>query len=252
MKKELEKLIKNYVVDYQKKDKIKSEWKEPVIKYADAADPLFDKLKEAVSEDHLLPEDILPGARTVIAYFIPFSEQIANSNIDGKYSSEQWATAYVETNQLIAEINEHLKARLSEKDYQGSLIPATQNFDKKRLLSDWSHRHAAYIAGLGTFGINNMLITEKGCAGRVGTLVTNLELEASSRDEKENCLNKAGFNCSRCVDRCVNGSLQEDSFDRHKCYELLLENDELRMESKLTDVCGKCCVDLPCSFTAPV
>ena len=75
MKKELEKLIKNYVVDYQKKDKIKSEWKEPVIKYADAADPLFDKLKEAVSEDHLLPEDILPGARTVIAYFIPFSEQ---------------------------------------------------------------------------------------------------------------------------------------------------------------------------------
>lgn len=252
MKKELEELIKNYVVDYQKKNKIKSEWKEPVIKYADAADPLFDKLKEAVSEDHLLPEDILAGARTVIAYFIPFSEQIANSNIDGKYSSEQWATAYVETNQLIAEINEHLKAGLSENGYQGSLIPATQNFDKKRLLSDWSHRHAAYIAGLGTFGINNMLITEKGCAGRVGTLVTNLELEASSRDEKENCLNKAGFNCSRCVDRCVNGSLQEDSFDRHKCYELLLENDELHMESKLTDVCGKCCVDLPCSFTAPV
>lgn len=252
MKKELEELIKNYVADYQKKDKIKSEWKEPVIKYADAADPLFDKLKEAVSEDHLLPEDILPGAKTVIAYFIPFSEQIVNSNIDGKYSSEQWATAYVETNQLIAEINQHLKKKLAEKNYKASLIAATNNFDKERLLSDWSHRHAAYIAGVGTFGINNMLITEKGCAGRVGTLVTNLELEASSRDEKENCLNKAGFNCSRCVDRCVNGSLQEDSFDRHKCYELLLENDKLRMESKLTDVCGKCCVDLPCSFTAPV
>lgn len=145
-----------------------------------------------------------------------------------------------------------MKKKLAEKNYKASLIAATNNFDKERLLSDCSHRHAAYIAGLGTFGINNMLITEKGCAGRVGTLVTNLKLEASSRDEKENCLNKAGFNCSRCVDRCVNGSLQEDSFDRHKCYELLLENDKLRMESELTDVCGKCCVDLPCSFTAPV
>lgn len=34
-------------------------------------------------------------------------------------------------------------------------------------MSEWSHRHAAYIAGLGIFGINNMLITNKGCVGRI-------------------------------------------------------------------------------------
>lgn len=252
MKQKIENSIQNFITNYQQKDDIKSSWKEPVIKYAAAADPMFDELKKIVSEDHLMPEDILSGARTIIAYFIPFSNKIVDSNTEGKYSSHQWAKAYVETNQLIAELNQHLKDELSEKGYQASLIAATNNFDKERLISDWSHRHAAYIAGLGTFGLNNMLITEKGCAGRIGTLITDLKIEASERSEKERCLNKAGFNCSKCVDRCVNGSLQEDSFDRHLCYELLSENDEIHPESALTDVCGKCSVDLPCSFTSPV
>ena len=252
MKKEIEDLIHNYIDDYQKKDEINSNWREAVIKYAAADDPMFNELKAAVSEEHLMPEDILPGAKTVIAYFIPFSHQITNSNIEGKYSSSQWAEVYVETNQLIAELNKHLKNKLSDKGYEAGLIAATNNFDKERLLSDWSHRHAAYIAGLGTFGLNNMLITEKGCAGRIGTLVTDLKIEASERREKERCLNKGGFNCSKCSDRCVNGALEEDSFDRHKCYELLSENDEIHPQSALTDVCGKCCVDLPCSFNSPL
>ena len=252
LQQEIENIIQNFIVDYQNRDDIKSAWKEPVIKYAAADDPMFKELKEAVSEEHLLPEDILPGAETVIAYFLPFSEEIANSNIEGKYSSHQWAVAYIETNQLIAELNQHLKNKLAARGYKAGLIAATNNFDKERLLSDWSHRHAAYIAGLGTFGLNNLLITEKGCAGRIGTLVTDLKIEASKRSEKERCLNKAGFNCSKCVERCINGSLQEDSFDRHLCYELLTENDEIHPESALTDVCGKCSVDLPCSFISPV
>jgi len=252
LKQEIENSIQNFIANYQQKDDIESSWKEPVIKYAAAADPMFNQLKKVVSDDHLVPEDILTDARTVIAYFIPFVEEIANSNIEGKYSSHQWAKAYIETNQLIAELNQHLQDELSEKGYQASLIAATNNFDKERLISDWSHRHAAYIAGLGTFGLNNMLITEKGCAGRIGTIVTDLKLEASERRAEERCLNKAGFNCSICVDRCVNGSLQEDSFDRHLCYELLSENDEIHPESAMTDVCGKCSVALPCSFSSPV
>ncbi|RCW58697.1 epoxyqueuosine reductase [Halanaerobium sp. ST460_2HS_T2] len=252
MKQEIENLIHDFIANYQEKDDIKSSWKEPIIKYAAADDPMFGELKKAVSEDHLMPEDLMPGARTIIAYFIPFSKGIADSNIEGKYSSDQWAKAYIETNQLIADLNQHLKEKLSKKGYQASLIAATNNFDKERLISDWSHRHAAYIAGLGTFGLNNMLITEKGCAGRIGTLVTDLNIEASERSEQDKCLNKAGFNCSKCVDRCVNGSLQEDSFDRHQCYQLLSENDKIHPESELTDVCGKCSVDLPCSFSSPV
>jgi hypothetical protein len=53
-----------------------------------------------------------------------------------------------------------------------------------------------------------MLITEKNCTGRIGTLVTDLKIEASARNEKERCLNKAGFESNKCVDHCVNDALK--------------------------------------------
>lgn len=251
MNREIKELIKSYIKEYEKNDDIETEWKEAIVNFADANDPLFEELKDVVSPSHALPQDILSDAKSVIAYFIPFVESIANSNIDGKYSSKEWAKAYVETNQLISDINNYLKNNLAEKNYKAAMIPATHNFDENSLMSDWSHRHVAYIAGLGTFGINNMLITKKGCAGRIGTIVTNIDLEPSERINKERCLNKAGYNCNKCVERCVIDALTENEFDRFKCYDLLLENDKLHSDLALTDVCGKCNVGLPCSFKDP-
>ncbi|ADQ13787.1 epoxyqueuosine reductase [Halanaerobium hydrogeniformans] len=252
MKNKLKKIVKEYISEYQSDSDIKSSWREPLLEFAAADDPLFEDFKKIISPSHVLPEDILSGAKTVLAYFIPFSKEIVNSNLTGEYSSREWAVAYVETNQLIADLNQHLKKKLAEKGWQVSSIPATHHFDKERLISDWSHRHAAYAAGLAKFGINNMLITEKGCAGRVGTLITDLKIEPSQPIDKELCLNKAGENCQKCVDNCVNDSLKVDSFARFKCYEQLLKNDQFFSELGLTDVCGKCSVGLPCSFRAPL
>lgn len=250
MKKRLKKIVKEYVSEYQKDKEIESNWREPLLKFAAADNPLFEDFKKIISPSHLLPEDILAGAETVLAYFLPFSKEIVNSNLEGEYSSREWAAAYVETNRLISDLNQYLEKELAEKGWRASSVPATHQFDKKRLLSDWSHRHAAYAAGLGKFGINNMLITAKGCAGRVGTLITDLKIEPSQPIDKELCLNKAGKNCQKCVENCVNDSLQVDSFARFKCYEQLLKNDELHPDLALTDVCGKCSVGLPCSFRA--
>ncbi|WP_338094171.1 hypothetical protein [Methanorbis furvi] len=38
----------------------------------------------------------------------------------------------------------------------------------------WSHRHFAVLAGLGTFGVNNMLITRMGCYGRVSSFAASI------------------------------------------------------------------------------
>ncbi len=245
-------LINQYVIDYSQKKEICTKWREPVIKFADAGDGLFVKLKEIVGPTHALPADFLGDARTVISYFLPFDKSVVFSNINGKYSSKEWAKAYVETNELIFELNKYIKEALKELNYESTIIPATHNFDEERLMSDWSHRHVAYIAGLGKFGLNNMVITDKGCCGRIGSIVTNLEIEPSKRDDEEYCLYKSKGICKKCVQRCVNNALEVDSFDRHKCYEMLLDNDKLHSDFALTDVCGKCCVDLPCSFTNPV
>ncbi|MDY6824326.1 MAG: hypothetical protein SWH68_11110 [Thermodesulfobacteriota bacterium] len=43
--------------------------------------------------------------------------------------------------------------------------------------SPWSHRHIAYAAGLGKFGMHDFLITEKGCTHRLGSFVVHKKLQ---------------------------------------------------------------------------
>ncbi|MDC7226267.1 MAG: hypothetical protein PQJ61_05845 [Spirochaetales bacterium] len=227
-------------------------WRPPLVSFAAAADPLMLKLKEWVDTKHLLPGDMLPGAESVICWYLPFNPDIPKSNRGERIASREWVDAYVETNKLIAVINNRLKDFLSSEGYACETTPATHNFDPEVLISYWSHRHLAYIAGLGTFGLNNMLITEAGTAGRFGSCVTNLKLKPGKRSDTENCLYKAKGACGLCVRNCVNGALTFDGFDRFKCYEMLLENDAHHNIGSIADVCGKCIAGMPCSNKNPM
>jgi epoxyqueuosine reductase QueG len=227
-------------------------WKAPIVGFADAGDPLFEQLKDAVRPSHGLPGDLLPGARTVIAYFLPFDAAVARSNHRGNFSSEAWAVAYIETNRLIAGINERINRLLEDRGYQGTRLPATHNFDEAQLMSDWSHKHVAYITGIGSFGHHHMLITDKGCCGRLGSVVTDAVIAPTPRNDRERCLFKHDGSCRKCEKRCPVEALREDPFRRHACYNRLLENAHLHERHGLADVCGKCAAIVPCSFTDPV
>ena len=244
--------IKEFVNRYQASTEVQTAWREPLVGFADAHDPLFQELKNLVSPSHALPGDLLKDAKTVISYFIPFDKRIPNSNLKIRYASREWAHAYVETNRLIIEINKYILKNLEQRGFNSVILPPTHNFDKKKLISDWSHKHIAFIAGLGKFGIHHMLITEKGCCGRLGSLITDAELESTKRPEMEFCLNKYNNTCLNCVKNCANGSLLPDSYNRRKCYEFLLENAEIHKDLGLADVCGKCICVVPCSFMNPV
>lgn len=225
----------------------------PLVCFAGAGDPLFPRLKDIISPTHALPADLLPGAETVIAYFIPFDPETEKSNRTGKFSSVRWAEDYIETNKMIAALNDHLLRILEGKGFRAAFAPATHNFKEEVLLSDWSHRSVAYIAGLGTFGVNRMVITELGCCGRFGSLVTDLALKPTDRPAGEYCLYKADGSCKKCVKRCVNGSLHLDSYDRFLCRRMTLANAKHHehLES-IADVCGKCLTLVPCATGIPV
>jgi epoxyqueuosine reductase QueG len=249
---QIQAMIERYVEGRSGAEGVHTRWGKPLVAYADAADEMFLRLKEAVSPSHSLPTDLLPEARTVVAYFLPFDEAVVRSNIEGRNASAAWARAYVETNQLISDLNSHIADALRAVGYQVATAPPTHNFNPEKLISDWSHRHVAYIAGLGTFGLNNMLITEKGCCGRLGTFVTDLVIEPTKRPDIESCLYKYSGTCIKCVEHCVNDALREDGFDRFKCYEMCLNNDRLHVDIPgIKDVCGKCLVGVPCSTVNP-
>lgn len=244
--------IAAFVKGYKTPEQWAGPWEDPLVAFADAGDPLFLELKHLVTPSHALPSELLEGAETVIVYFLPFHKGIPKANRRGLHAAREWALAYIRTNQLIMDINVHLTRRLRDSGFESSPLPPTHNFDKTSLMSDWSHKHVAFIAGLGKFGLHHLLITEKGCCGRLGSLVTSAPIKATRRPDGECCLHKAGKPCRVCVQKCVNGALSADGLDRHRCYRVLLENEARFKEEGTADVCGKCTCIVPCSFHNPV
>ena len=252
MKDDIRNEIEQFIALYQKDEHTQIHWRKPLVGFASAVDPLFDELKRVASNNHAHPQDLLSDGQTVIAFFLPFEKDVGRSNMDGQVASLKWVHAYIETNALIEKLGLHIRDYLEALGYSVEVIPPTHNFDPINLVSDWSHRHVAFIAGLGRFGLNNMLITKSGCCGRVGSLITSMELEGDIRPETEACLFHYDASCLCCAERCVNDALSSDVFDRQKCYAKCLENETFYQGIGKADVCGKCVVGLPCSWKNPV
>ncbi len=230
-------------------------YRPPLVGFADAADPRFLQLREVAEPTHLLPGDLLPAARSVVSFFLPFAEEIVKANrAQPREVACQWALAYVETNALINRIAQRLITSLAERGVQAAAEPATHNWDPVTLISRWSHKSVAAIAGLGSFGLHHMLITDAGCAGRFGSLVLDAALEPTSAPGtavRERCRYLRDGSCMICVQRCPVGALTEKGLDKRRCYEWLLQVADRFRQLGLADVCGKCATG-PCAFESAV
>ncbi|MFX0005047.1 MAG: epoxyqueuosine reductase [Candidatus Hermodarchaeota archaeon] len=251
LQEKIKELVIEFVEDYKEKNAIHSKWRKPLIAFANAKDPIFRQLKQVADKDHRQPHELLKNAKSIISFFIPFNDEIVFTNSNGLDASKSWAIAYIETNRLIAELTHFLANSLEEMKYDCFEVAPTHNFDERKLISYWSHRHIAYIAGLGKFGLHNMLITEKGCCGRLGSLVTSALIDATERSEEEYCLYYRDESCKKCINKCVFDALHIDSFDRQKCYEICKKNERLYSHLGVSDVCGKCVCGIPCSLKNP-
>ncbi len=232
-----------------------TKWREPIVGFADAKDPLFTKLKTVISSTHAMPEDIVQGAKSVIVFFIPFDEAIINSNIEEIQSSIEWDMAKIETNMLIQSIHTMLHDLIQSNGYESSIVHNATDYDEELLQSDWSHRHVAYIAGVGTFGIHNLLITEQGCCGRIGSLITTMPLEATQTLQHENCLFKYNGSCAMCAEKCVAKAISTDNgypyVNKKRCNEQIYDGLVPQYENGIGDTCGKCMSGVPCSLQNP-
>jgi len=243
--------MKAFVQNRQRQPSVASRWKAPLLAVADPGDSLFPRLRQWASPTHAMPQDLLPGVKSVISFFIPFAERIPRSNRGGQFSSKTWAKAYVATNTLIAELGQFLAQNLQRAGYPAVALPPTHNYNRLTLTSDWSHKHVAYIAGLGDFGFHHLFITEKGCCGRLGSILTTLSLEPTRRPGTPFCLYKRDGSCLKCVDHCSFGALKPTGYDPFRCSEVCDENDRYHHDLGSTAVCGKCACVVPCSFTNP-
>jgi epoxyqueuosine reductase len=236
-------------------------YREPLVRFAAADDPRFLDLRRIVEPSHMLPHDLLPGARSVVAYFVPFARWVVEANARHQEQiAPEWATAYLETNILIGRINARLIAALAGQGVGATAQPATHNFDPVSLVCRWAHKSVAVIAGLGSFGVHQMVITDAGCAGRFGSLVLDADLpipavEAGAFtpvEPKQRCLYFHDGSCLECVQRCPVGALDAN----HPLDKQLCRHHQKTVMQKYgmvspADVCGKCATG-PCSFESAV
>ncbi len=230
-----------------------TDYREPLVGFAAADDPRFSELRQVASPTHLLPQNLLPGARSVVSFFLPFAHWVVQANAQNKKMvAEEWTNAYIETNTLINRITAHLVDSLAERGVRAAAEPATHNYDPVSLTSHWSHKSVAVIAGLGSFGLHHMVITDSGCAGRFGSLVIDANLPATPTEPKVRCLYFYDGSCLDCILRCPVNALDENGqIDKDRCLQRLRSVASEYAYLALADACGKCAIGA-CSFEAAV
>lgn len=255
--------ICDFVKRYSNGLNISTKWGTPLVGFADTSHPYILSLKEIIGPSHFMPTDVLNDASIIIAYYVPFTRELAKANrTAGRLASPEWALAYEQTNRMFGDLNAYLIKYLENHGYHAAVSKQASTFDQEKLISNWSQRHFAYAAGLGTFGLNNMLVTKSGCCGRYSTVVTNLDVEPDMPLSEELCLFKKDGSCGVCMKNCPMGALSTSGYERQKCYSLLRENAKIYTEfgssyldetgknanSEGSEVCGKCITASPCAF----
>lgn len=173
------------------------------------------------------PAEIVRGAKTVIAIGIPLVEQVCDweemyqdSEILGPeirktllqdylYSEVNYNFINDRLNQIALRLTLHLQAR----GYRSTYFPATFGPGYRQyhdMIPGWmglfSQRHAAVRAGLGEFGLNNVVVTpEYGPRVRFNTVITQAPLTVSPLLREKACL---GSGCSLCLEQCGGQALR--------------------------------------------
>ena len=235
----------------------------PLVGVASSADPLFSRYKQIIGDFHLTPAELLPEAASVVCWVLPVAEPTRLSNRGNRrFPSRAWARTRDRGEAFNVLLRRHLVAWLSE---QGHRTVAPQLSDSWKAVevpgtgpaSNWSERHAAYAAGLGTFSLNDALITSKGSAHRLGSVVTECTLSPTPRscaDHTANCLRLRTGGCGLCIMRCPVGALSDQGHDKNKCrthvYGTIPDAVATGYGVKSTG-CGLCQTKVPCEFRIP-
>ena len=227
---------------------------QPIFAFGCPDDEIFIKFKspEIIGEHHLTPGQLLPGAKTVISFFLPFTERIkaANSkNFD--WPADEWLHGRIEGQLFVKELLVQLQKLLTVAGYE-SLVPLLDHrfisySNEGTYSSNWSERHIAFACGLGTFGLSKGLITEKGTCGRFGSVLTALDLPKDGRryqDPYEYC-----SMCGECASKCPAGAISLEDGKDHELCSIFLDKTMAKHSPRYG--CGKCQVSVPCELRIP-
>jgi epoxyqueuosine reductase QueG len=235
----------------------------PLVGFAAAADPLFDQYKEVVGPFHRSPREWLESAGTLISWILPISAATRVSNRDQREEpSREWAITRTFGETCNNRLREGLVAWLQARGH-AAVAPVLHpewggvEVAASGPASNWSERHAAYAAGLGTFSLNDGLITAAGIAHRCGSVVTDLLLPADPlpySGVRDWCLFHARGSCGVCIRRCPVGAISAVGHDKRRCRDYTYGVLQPRLKDAYGIAiagCGLCQTGVPCEAGNP-
>jgi epoxyqueuosine reductase len=156
------------------------------------------KFTMARPDESCHPENLLPGARTVIsAAFCYYAPEPERPSGHGRLPRYTWFDAYAELREKLDELGRRLGGSYRV------LVDANQHVD----------REAAARSGVGFYGRNTMMITRQhGSWVVLGTVITDVGIEPTPP------LDLDCGSCRLCIDACPTGALDEPgTLDSTKC-----------------------------------
>jgi epoxyqueuosine reductase len=248
-------------------------WDSALVGFSSGADQIWQQYKEYIGAFHWTPWEVFNQHRseenvsaeqlTVISWILPQRKKVreANRRAD-KYPAEEWARIRVYGEEFNAALRKHVAGSLEEAGFPAvapMLVPNWTIVKSQRFsyASSWSERHAAFAAGLGTFGLCDGLITPKGKAMRAGSVVARISLKPTPRyytGHHDYCLFYANGTCGKCIDRCPARAITESGHDKEKCRQHLVKSREYvkKTYNFVGYGCGLCQVGVPCEAGIPV
>ena len=229
----------------------------PIFAFGSADDELYMNYKsfDIIGSHFLSPVEWLPNANTVISFFLPYTDKIKVANsIDCRWPADEWLHGRYEGQNLLKQLLEYIVKTLTEAGFN-SLAPSNDqrfklgNAEKDiKNTSNWSERHIAYVCGLGTFGLSKGIITKKGMAGRLGSVLTELELPKDIRNYND--IYEYCTMCGLCINRCPAHAISiKEGKKSMLCSDFL---DIVREKHSPRFGCGKCQVSVPCESGIPI
>ena len=249
----------------------------PLVGFARGNDTFFDVVKEQVGPDSMTPGEALenslkgrglnmqiePEQVSVISWSLPISAAIRERHRGQKDEPcIEWAYTRVYGEEFNMALRVRVVSWLEARGYLAVapfLLPEFRTIKdpaRRNFTSTWSERHVAYACGLGTFSLNDALITARGIAHRLGSVVVRAVLPEALRpysSHMEYCIADKG--CKSCIKRCPAGALSPHGHDKVICQNWVNFGEKAEARRKRMGVpktgCGLCQVGVPCEGRIP-
>jgi len=216
----------------------------PLIGIAPGEDGLYSRFKVVVGPEHLAPIELwqknnMPKTAhdgeslLVVSIIFPFTERIRSESLHAvKIPADFYCFARNFAIGFMAEVVRTGIRFLEEHGYHGiggmynPVYQMIASQDPPRLYSNWSERHMAFAAGLGTFSLHDGFISEKGCNIRIASILTDAPFEATPRKTEDpygNCLYYTRGICRECEKRCPGEAIDQKGHNILKCLKTVKE-----------------------------